>query len=189
MRKLHYRRLPVLAVQRSAAHVSPSGVSAIIATGNVDRYGTIIDPRGMVADNFARNPVLLYQHGQDAKVGSWPVGRVLQLALRPIGIQADIEFDLASALHGDQQVMIGAELARLYTQGWLRAFSIGFIPLESASDSSGALCYTSWELAELSCVAVPGDPGALVVDYDIDTAEAIDVYGGDPDRVFGSPGE
>ena len=47
--------------------------------------------------------------------------------------------------------------------GVLNAVSIGFSPIESEPIKGGGWRYTKWELLEISVVAVPANPNALVV--------------------------
>lgn len=138
--------------------------TAVINTDDIDRYQSIVDPAGGVFDDYRANPVLQYMHGLDQVVGSWPVGRVLELRRNSKEIEVDLEFDLKGALHGDQSKKLGAELARLYREKWLRGFSVGFIPVSyemQMIDEKYVLKYTAWELVELSCVLVPGNQKAL----------------------------
>ena len=48
-------------------------LEAVINTADVDRYRTIVDPKGAVFDNFLKNPILQWAHGMDFSIGTWPV--------------------------------------------------------------------------------------------------------------------
>lgn len=131
-------------------------IVAVINTDDVDRYRTIVDPAGAELEAFAENPIVLWQHGLDWGVGSWPVGTVVNLTRSDKEIEAEVQFDLESGL--------GAELDRLYRDKILRGFSIGFIPhsfVYEQIDDKEILRYTKWELVELSAVSVPANPQAL----------------------------
>jgi phage head maturation protease len=131
-------------------------IKAVINTATVDRYSSIVDPRGAVIDNYLRNPVLLWGHGMDWQTGTVPVGRTLTLDVSDSEISVEVEFDT------EQE--IGRTLDRMYRQKWLRGFSIGFIPISYAIeqiDGKQIIRYTKWELCELSAVSVPGNPEGL----------------------------
>ncbi|SMB97967.1 phage prohead protease, HK97 family [Thermanaeromonas toyohensis ToBE] len=117
-----------------------------------DRWGEIVDPQGVVLDNYRKNPVFLWAHNYQVL----PIGKSLAERVTPQGIEFDIKFDLADPFA--QQVY------RKYKDGFLRATSIGFIPLEwqDFEDSQGrGRIYKKWELLELSAVPVPANPDAL----------------------------
>lgn len=141
---------------RGAAGAPGSPIEAVINTDDVDRYGTIVDPRGGRLDSFMANPVLQWSHGLDAEIGTWTVGRVLSIVRSDRALVARLQFDMADPL--------GAELDRKYREKWLRGFSIGFLPIASVvewSDGVEVVRFTDWELVELSCASVPVNPYAL----------------------------
>ena len=130
-------------------------LEAVINTNHVDRYGTIVDPRGADVSAFLANPVLLWCHGMDS-LGNWPIGTVQAMSLSDNEIVARVQFDMENAA--------AAEIARLYRRRILRGFSIGFIPRSYHLERIGeddVVRFTSWELAELSACAVPANPHAL----------------------------
>ncbi len=51
---------------------------------------------------------------------------------------------------------------KLYKGGYLRAFSVGFDPVESKDLGGWAQEYLKQELYEVSCVTVPANPEALM---------------------------
>ena len=136
----------------------------------IDRHDTIVDPAGVRLDDFVRNPVLLWQHGIDAR-GNLPIGTVPELEPGDSAIDALIRFDLADPF--------SANVHRMFNAGIMKGFSIGFIARASTIDEvettgvnkDGTLVqgvfevlrYTDWELVELSCVAVPSNPDALSI--------------------------
>lgn len=133
----------------------PGKIKACINTNEIDRYDSIVEPGGAELENYLLNPVVLWMHGLDF-AGSWPVGRVTKIDRSDKSIEVELEFDTKGSL--------GGELDRLYREGWLRGFSVGFIPHEyvvEMIDDRYILRYTRWELLELSCVAVGGNAHAL----------------------------
>lgn len=121
-------------------------------TPTKDRWNEIVDPQGVILDNYRKNPVFLWAHNYQVL----PIGKSLAEKVTPYGIEFDIKFDLA-----DQ---FAKEVYRKYKEGYLQATSIGFIPLEweDIEDSTGRVrVYRKWELLELSAVPVPANPDAL----------------------------
>ena len=124
-------------------------------TGGVKRDGNDIDPMGCVLDNYAANPVQLWQHDPD-----YPVAINEDLAVDANGITARCVFAPAGlSAKAD-------EICGLVKAGIVRSVSIGFEILESEpldpKRPRGGLRVTKWELLECSYVSVPADPQALV---------------------------
>ena len=133
---------------------------AVINTNEIDRYGTIVEPRGCKADNFKKNPVLLWAHGHDERVGTIPIGNVPALRISENEIEADVCFD------ADEP---GAGFGRKYASKKLRGFSIGFLPVTMAFemiDGKEVMRFLEWELVELSAVGVPANPSCLARDME-----------------------
>src|SRR5208337_884975 len=47
---------------------------ARINTAGLDRFKTVIDPKGARLDNYRRNPVVLWEHGKDPRRFTDPIG-------------------------------------------------------------------------------------------------------------------
>lgn len=127
----------------------------IAGDGQVDRDGDIIDPAGMDAENFLRNPVLLFCHDYfDA-----PIGKILKIWQD----QGKTYFTPQFAIDISEKA---AQVYQLYLGGYLNTFSIGFIPkaweMITMDDGTRVRKCTSYELLEISAVPVPSNPGALV---------------------------
>lgn len=126
----------------------------------VDSHETIIEPKGIDAERFRANPILLWQHGMDQR-GNLPIGVVPELIVSEDAVDARVEFDVADEF--------SANVLRMYRSRVLRGFSVGFIPLAhevrrigfAGEEKRDTLIFTGWELVELSCVAVPSNPEAL----------------------------
>lgn len=135
-------------------------IEAVINTNDIDRYGTIVDPRGADVADFKANPIVLWCHGHDW-LGTWPIGTVISLTISDSEIVAKIKFDLENEAV--------AAIYRLYKQKKLRGFSIGFIPhsyvVEQIEDRQ-IVRFTEWELVELSACSVPANPKALARDLE-----------------------
>lgn len=145
-------------------------VVAIINTAALDRYKTVIDPSGMQAEAYRKNPVVLWEHGRDPVRGRLPVARNMWIKGRKQ------ERDVIAKC----QFRAGDEFAELlfsmYQDETLKGFSIDGLPdpascspptsdeLRKRPDLAECRCvYRSWELLEYSCVSVPGNAGALAL--------------------------
>ena len=122
-----------------------------------DRYGDIVRSSGAKLKNFRKNPIVLFGHRHDLPA----VAVVKKIKKEKERVRALVEF---------AETDLGMELYYLYSNGYMKAWSIGFIPLkweaiEDDDDSDGSLWgpvdIKSWELLELSAVAVPACPSAL----------------------------
>jgi len=113
-----------------------------------------LDPRGLDITDYLKNPVLLAHHSYHN-----PIGQVDGIDIREDGVHF-------SAWIGDpaksELTSIQKEIRSLVSQGILKTVSVGFIPKKVRPceyDSQGALTapaiIESWELLELSVVAVP----------------------------------
>lgn len=124
-----------------------------ISTKGRDRHGDILEPGGAQVAAFLKNPVVLWAHEHR----SLPIGRVTGLTRDGESLKAEVSFaDTAFA----------REVYGLYETGFLKAWSVGFLPLEweVLEDEEGRFegyHVRSWELVELSAVPVPANPEAL----------------------------
>jgi HK97 family phage major capsid protein/HK97 family phage prohead protease len=123
-----------------------------ISTSTPDRYGEVINPRGMDDTNYRKNPVVLFCHDSRNLV----IGKNISLFPDDFGIKAITKF-------ADTQA--GKELYRLNKEGFLNAWSIGFLPKsppERKSINGKDVSYISeWELIEYSSVPVPANPDSI----------------------------
>lgn len=136
---------------------------AAITTSDRDRAGDIVVPAGLRnAAEYLRNPVVLWAHNRFTLP---PIGQCQRLEVQPDRIVAETKFA--------QGVAFAEELFRLYEQGVLRGWSIGFIPLKARllpedpgdEDRAGrrGVQVDEWNLLEYSAVPIPENPGALTV--------------------------
>ena len=137
--------------------------SFVASTDSVDRYNDIV-AQNWSLDAYKRNPIVLFNHNQQAL----PIGRGA-VRVENNQLLIDVEFDMEDAT--------AAEIARKTKSGFLNAVSVGFQPLEFTPRSelpsehkyagtSGNL-YTKSELLEVSIVTVPaqGDATAKLFDF------------------------
>ncbi len=133
-------------------------VRAVITTNQADRAGEIVLPSGLRnRDEYLLNPVVLWAHQRALP----PIGRCTKLEVNPDCIIAETTFSKASSF--------AADVFKLYAEGILRGWSIGFVPhqvltLPPAVDlPNGGTCYAQWDLLEYSAVPIPENPQALTL--------------------------
>ena len=131
----------------------------IASTAQMDRYGDIIEVEGWELDNWLKVPVILYGHDY----GGFPIGQGISAIKDPLrGLLIQAKF--ATAEENPE-----ADIAyRLALGGYIRAVSVGFMDLEREPIVDNEGNRTGWrfkreELLEVSLVAVPANPGALIV--------------------------
>ena len=151
-------------------------VRCIISTPTPDRRGDIVLPSGLAnAAEYLKNPVVLWAHQRNTP----PVGTCTKLEILPDRIIAETQFSDATPLARD--------LFKLYAEGTLRGWSIGFVPKSAqprprSADEPTGLTFDSWELLEYSAVPIPDNPQALTLAIrkgDIEDGDLIDLLRGD----------
>jgi len=125
----------------------------IASTGEVDRMGDVISPKGWRLSAFKQNPVVLYAHDSS----SLPVGRAISVGVEGDKLVASVRF---------AQTSMGRAVAGLIASGNLNAVSVGFVPLDyefaKTANRRGGIDFTSTELLEISVVPVPANASALL---------------------------
>lgn len=155
-----------LPVSASAAPASPpaaEGVPAlplldfVASDATLDRAHEIISPEGWRLENFRRNPVFQNAHHYDNIL--FTLGRATEVDVRSGRLWLRVQF----ATHINPLARMAYEL---YRGGFLRAVSVGFIPLRWENGNE----HTPWrrrfleqELIEVSAVPVPANPNALAL--------------------------
>lgn len=127
-----------------------------IAANEKVRQPPDLDFDGMSVDNYLKNPVVMWAHDAVGRSpsGGLPIGRTTRLSKTRDGrIVADFEF-----LADDD---FAQRVKNAWDQGFLRAASISWIPLESVPAGSGSWQDARSELLEWSIVSLPADPDAL----------------------------
>lgn len=129
---------------------------AVATDSSVDRDGEIVDPSGLDTTNFEKNPVLLYAHDYRSD----PIGKVINIKKEGSRMLFTPQFAIDISPRAKQYF-------ELCKQGFLNAFSIGFIPQEWSdrknADGSSNRVFTKSELLEISLVPVPANPNALIL--------------------------
>lgn len=144
----------------SAINEEERTVTAVISTSAIDRDREVLLPKGMEFERFQKNPVVPWAHD----TSSPPIGKALWIKVKGQKITAKVQFAATE---------FAEEIWQLFKGGFLKAFSVGFIPLDGRSPTPADLkknpawadarfIITKWELLEFSPVPVPANPEALM---------------------------
>lgn len=145
------KNLPVRRfVGEVAGEVDVDGlVPVIMSTSGEDRTGDTVSDDGWVLTEYLKNPVLLWSHDQSIPA----IGRMEGLSTGPL--RGGMRFTPREVnAFGD---MIGG----LYRHGFLKAGSVGFLPVEWDFTDHGVR-FKRQVLLEHSCCNVPMNSDALV---------------------------
>ncbi len=148
-------RKTLQAVETKQAEGEDRTLVVKISTKAVDRSGDIVEPKGVVLDNYIKNPVVAAFHDYRGPA----IGRTEEIKVTEDGegIMARVKFPPAGTY------ALADTLYSLYKQGFMSAWSIGFMPLEWEDMPEGGRHFKKWELFEYSAVLVPDNPGALTM--------------------------
>ena len=121
---------------------------AVASTEEKDRDGDVISSKGWDLKHFKDNPVILWAHDYR----ELPVAKALNIQKG----DGKLRFKPQFAEHQKAK-----DVFDLYADGYLKAFSVGFIPQVSEDMEDGGKFFKKAELLEISAVPVPSNPGAL----------------------------
>lgn len=129
---------------------------AVASDESIDRDGDRIMAAGWDVGNFLKNPVIPWAHNYSEP----PVARAVEIGVK----DGRLEFRPQFPPEGDYPK--ADTIWRLYKGGYLKAFSVGFMPkrwdyVERAKGQRGR-DYHEQELWEISACTVPSNPNALV---------------------------
>jgi hypothetical protein len=151
----------------------------VITSERQDRERDIVRVKGALLDDYLKNPVVLFAHNRPMSgAPPIPVGRSLRLKKKRLdggtkALAADFQFPKAGVSQ------LSDEIHNLWTEEFLRATSIGFIPRKMRAidpetgkpldeeDNEGfipmraAREFLEWEMLEFSIVAVGANPDAV----------------------------
>ncbi len=134
-------------------------IRVLASSGDLDRCDERIEPEAFRnhLSVYMSNPVVLSAHQQRSSSGEpTVVGRAVKIWIDKRGLWAIIEF---------AETELAEEYWQLYRDGFMRAVSVGFIPIEwrdELENGTRVRVFTEVELLEISCVPVPANRGALV---------------------------
>jgi HK97 family phage prohead protease len=120
-----------------------------------DRMKEVLNPKSWKLENYKKNPVILFDHGQDVYYGSMPIGKALSIEAKDGGLYTKVK------ISGSKTERITA-IRDLIEEGILKAFSVGFDPGREESSDGGKELFDN-ELLEISVVPIPMHQDALGV--------------------------
>ena len=124
-------------------------IIGIASTEAVDRQGEMIKQDGWDLLNFKANPVIMASHNY----ADFPIGKATDIAIEEGKLMFKMVFSKAT-----EEAKQAYELVK---EGILNCFSVGFIPREFDPNNQDII--TKAELLEISLVAVPANPQAIVL--------------------------
>jgi hypothetical protein len=136
-----------------------------------DRDGEVVLLDGIRWKNYEKNPVVMFDHGKDRKVGKIPVGKTLSAQRVGDSFEARTELAERPDNHPVNAEWIPDTLAALVKQKCLNCVSIGFLEVAkrkaTAQDRAkyGAntrVIHTEVDLFEISMTGTPVNADALV---------------------------
>lgn len=127
------------------------------STEEIDRDGEVINVSGWQLTNYRKNPVFMWAHRYDQP----PIGKATSVTKRDGQLKFKIQF-------ADKETYEFADtIFKLYKGGFLKATSVGFIPIDwedGDGEKTPKRRYSKQELLELSAVPVPSLPSALITE-------------------------
>jgi len=160
-----------------AVNESERTIVHTISSSIIDRYGEIVDPKGMVQENYSKNPIVLFGHNNGV---AWLTGAppLIPIAGKSLWRKLDGEKILSKTKFGESTDFM-EDVWNLAKDGFLPATSIGFIPMAFEAKKLGDITdlnpsnrgeydkatdvyiWRKWELLEYSLVPIPANPEAL----------------------------
>jgi len=134
-------------------------VIVVASDATLDRYGDTIDPTGWKTDAFQKNPVALIDHSYSV---ADIVGQIPRTWVEARQFLSEHLFDPAGT-----NARADMAWAKLLNRS-LRAVSVGFLALKWAkrlndqNEWTGGFDFLEQELMEISWVAVPANPSAVI---------------------------
>jgi len=132
---------------------------AVASSETPDRQGDSIRAGGWDLGNFLKNPVIAWAHDYSQP----PVAKALEAKVEGKRLLFKAQFP------APEDYQFADTVFKLYRGGYLRAFSVGFTPIQSEiarvetnGRSLTGTRYLRQELYEISCVTLPANPEALV---------------------------
>lgn len=141
--------------------VAPRTLEFVGSTEDKDREGDIIMASGWQLKQYKRNPVFMWAHNYDDP----PIGKATKVWANDGKLRFHVQFA------EKEEYEFADTIYKLYKGGYLRASSVGFIPIESEllevkEDEDNFFShrptrFLKQELLELSGCPVPANPNAL----------------------------
>ncbi len=131
-------------------------IHVVASTPTPDRVKDVMVPDGCDLTNYKKNPIVLADHNPSQPIGTADV------EIKNGQVEATITF----APEGASQK--ADEYCALAKAGVLNTVSVGFMPMSAQPIKGGGFSIDKWELMELSLVAVPCNPDAVVTQRSFD---------------------
>jgi len=138
-------------------------ITAIGSKETIDRDGDVIKVDGVDFKKYKTNPVVLYSH--DSR--ELPIGKTVKVWVDSDKLMFKIQFATAEENPKAEYVY------KLFKGGYLKAFSIGFIPnysdityVEDKKTKKSVRYINSSELLEISAVSLPSNREALIQTFE-----------------------
>lgn len=133
---------------------------AVASTDDIDRDGDVLSPEGWELDAYLKNPVVLFAHRYDEP----PIAKANDIKV----LNGRLMFKPQFATK--EEYPFADTIFKLYKGGYLRSFSVGFIPKEwehrsAAGGIRSGKYFVKQELVEVSAVPVASNPNALADAY------------------------
>ncbi len=135
----------------SDSTLGPRQIRVVASDATPDRVKDVMVAGGCRVESYRKNPIVLADHDRTSPIGTAEIeikgGRVEALVtFAPEGISTKAD-----------------EYCGLAKAGVLNAVSVGFAPINAEQIKGGGTRFTEWDLMELSLVAVPANPSAVVI--------------------------
>lgn len=139
-----------LGIDVKEADIGLGTIRAVISSGMPDRAGEMIDQSTWNLNNYLKNPVVLWGHDHSRPA----IGKAISIGLNEEGmLEATIQFAI-------NESQFAREIFELYANGFLKAFSVGFIN-NLREEVNGVWILKENELYEFSAVNIGMDALAL----------------------------
>ena len=129
-------------------------IDAVFSNADVDRSGESIDQKGWILDEYLTNPVILFAHDHYQPA----VGKVISIGINTAGeLEGVVKFAV-------DEYPFASTIFNLYKGGYMRAFSVGFMNIESETideDGESVVVLKKNKLYEISVVNVGANAMAL----------------------------
>lgn len=128
---------------------------AVASTEDPDSFGDIVKQDGWVLDRFKKNPIIPWGHDYHAL----PVATAEKIYVKDDKLYFKAKFPKKGIYQFADTVY------DFYKENVLRAFSVGFMPLEFEENDYGGLTFKKQELLEISSVTIPANENALAMAF------------------------
>jgi len=170
LKRINTERTSDISFRAEPVNVSEFTLRHKISTTAPDSYGTVFLPEGCdFKTRFDKNPMVLWYHGRDESIPKLPIGICVDHSIESSNneIWAVTKFN---------DLPFSRELYKLYIDENLRAWSIGFDPVEGIFAGNQEftdlvnqrglkgdfdLIFTKWVLNEYSSCPIPSNPEVL----------------------------